>query len=441
MADIRRGKTKRKQLLKDDDSEKPTKEEYAVAKHLRFGAPNKEGKFLGNSVQYFIGSKIVDALLESKWSAKNAKTNALFTNRGSCVVYCQRLLEKGFFHRVTKPEKREKKRKPKEGSSVKGPGKEEKKQAKKTKKEEAGEIKKEKEIEVKETKEKDSKISDENADAQKEDSGQEDKKRKKKKLKLDMHDTQVFYDSNDLYVWIYDPVPAKTFIIGLFLVLGAIAVCLFPLWPPEVKLGVYYLSLAGAGFIGVILSLCIVRMILFLVVWLLTFGKVSFWFLPNLTEDVGFFESFRPTYKCDFKSAAKSDEKEEIDSDKKAEDTRVEEESGEKAEGGADGDGKLDRGSEEEEDDEEKENLEEDEEEEDEEEENAEALDNDRENGHSGGSNDNGYEIIDAKEADEASEADEEEDEDEDNEAETRHRKPHKRKKKTKTPPEGKKTK
>lgn len=46
-----------------------------------------------------------------------------------------------------------------------------KKQAKKTKKEEAGEIKKEKEIEVKETKEKDSKNLDENADAQKEDSG------------------------------------------------------------------------------------------------------------------------------------------------------------------------------------------------------------------------------------------------------------------------------
>ena len=42
-----------------------------------------------------------------------------------------------------------------------------------------------------------------------------------------------------------------------FVVLGAIAVCLFPLWPPEVRLGVYYLSLAAAGFLGVILSLCV----------------------------------------------------------------------------------------------------------------------------------------------------------------------------------------
>lgn len=43
------------------------------------------------------------------------------------------------------------------------------------------------------------------------------------------------------------------------LVLGAIAVCMFPLWPPEVRLGIYYLSLAAAGFVGVILALCVGR--------------------------------------------------------------------------------------------------------------------------------------------------------------------------------------
>jgi|SRR6218665_1243027 len=41
--------------FQDADSEKPTKEEYAVAKYLRFHAPCKEGRFLGNSVKYFIG--------------------------------------------------------------------------------------------------------------------------------------------------------------------------------------------------------------------------------------------------------------------------------------------------------------------------------------------------------------------------------------------------
>ena len=40
-------------------------------------------------------------------------------------------------------------------------------------------------------------------------------------------------------------------------VFGAIAVCLFPLWPPEVRLGVYYLSVAAACFVGLIFVLCI----------------------------------------------------------------------------------------------------------------------------------------------------------------------------------------
>ena len=40
-------------------------------------------------------------------------------------------------------------------------------------------------------------------------------------------------------------------------VFGAIAVCLFPLWPPEVRLGVYYLSVAAACFVGLIFALCI----------------------------------------------------------------------------------------------------------------------------------------------------------------------------------------
>ena len=35
--------------------EKPTKEEYAVAKFLRFNVPSREGKLVGMTVQYFIG--------------------------------------------------------------------------------------------------------------------------------------------------------------------------------------------------------------------------------------------------------------------------------------------------------------------------------------------------------------------------------------------------
>lgn len=38
-----------------EDADTPTKEEYEVAKFLRFNIPSKEGKLMGMAVQYFLG--------------------------------------------------------------------------------------------------------------------------------------------------------------------------------------------------------------------------------------------------------------------------------------------------------------------------------------------------------------------------------------------------
>ena len=66
-----------------------------------------------------------------------------------------------------------------------------------------------------------------------------------------------------------------------------------------------------------------VRVVIFGVVWLLTWGKLSFWLLPNLTEDVGFFDSFRPVYECTFSSKSESSDDDATssggDADKSAE--------------------------------------------------------------------------------------------------------------------------
>lgn len=43
------------------------------------------------------------------------------------------------------------------------------------------------------------------------------------------------------------------------------------------------------------------RCILFLFIWLVTGGRHHFWFLPNLTADVGFVDSFRPIYTHEYK--------------------------------------------------------------------------------------------------------------------------------------------
>ena len=41
----------------------------------------------------------------------------------------------------------------------------------------------------------------------------------------------------DAYVWIYDPTPWYYWVGGTAIVLVTIAVCLFPLWPPWMRLG------------------------------------------------------------------------------------------------------------------------------------------------------------------------------------------------------------
>lgn len=138
----------------------------------------------------------------------------------------------------------------------------------------------------------------------------------KKKFKLEPHEDQLFLDGNEVYFWIYDPVHFKTFAMGLILVIAVIAATLFPLWPAEMRVGVYYLSVAAGCFVASILLLAVARCILFLIIWLVTIGRHHFWLLPNLTADVGFIDSFRPLYTHEYKgprskksSSEKSDNK------------------------------------------------------------------------------------------------------------------------------------
>ena len=64
------------------------------------------------------------------------------------------------------------------------------------------------------------------------------------------------------YVWIYDPIPLRAWLIGAALVLAAIAVCLFPLWPRTVRNYVYYLSIALAAFLFFIIGLAVRKLII-----------------------------------------------------------------------------------------------------------------------------------------------------------------------------------
>lgn len=114
--------------------------------------------------------------------------------------------------------------------------------SKKGKKDGTPEKEKEKESSVKETKEEVTATAAESSQAEGPPEGKEKGKKKKeeadkkrRKIRLDMHLEQRFVDGSDAYVWIYEPTPYYNYVFGFLVVVGVIAVCLFPLWPSTVR--------------------------------------------------------------------------------------------------------------------------------------------------------------------------------------------------------------
>ncbi|KAH8373286.1 hypothetical protein KR200_003142, partial [Drosophila serrata] len=303
--------------------DKPSKDEKNVAKWLKKNVKTKKTKFLSHIVEYFTSSKAIDALMKSKFAEGSSP---LFTTREQAVEFLDIMLEHKFFHRAKKV--------PVTLEEIRG---------KKAEKEKGTEKDKEKE---KDKGKDDKKDTDPEADNTQGDGGaagneKEKKEKKKRKIRLDMHPEQIFVDGSEAYVWIYDPIPLHYWIFGFILLLGAVGICLFPLWPPLLRKGVYYLSIAAAGFLVFILALTVFRLIVFTIVWALTGGKLHFWIFPNLTEDVGFFESFWPLYESNYtcEGKCKTDKKckskgKKKDKESDAEDTAVDAD--------ADGDGDVD---------------------------------------------------------------------------------------------------
>ncbi|XP_075236961.1 translocation protein 1 [Lycorma delicatula] len=298
MADKKRGKKRKDDYpgVIEEKAEKPQKEEYAVAKWLRKNVSVKRTKFLNHNVEYFTGSKAVDALLTSPWAKQSSENEEpMFATRQDVSDFLDRMLRHKFFHRAKKVPVSEQELKAKQK-------KKEKKDKDKDEKKDKDEIKKRKEEETAESSHAEGGKESESGKALTHD----EREKKKRKIRLEMHLDQYFVDSLDAYVWIYDPIPVYYWLCGFLLVLGAIAICMFPLWPPTVRMGVYYLSVATAGFLMLIIALAVIRLIIFCLVWLLTLGAHHLWLFPNLTEDVGFFASFWPIYQYEYKGKSGS---------------------------------------------------------------------------------------------------------------------------------------
>ncbi|EON63652.1 hypothetical protein W97_02880 [Coniosporium apollinis CBS 100218] len=103
-------------------------------------------------------------------------------------------------------------------------------------------------------------------------------------------------DTDDAYhyMWMYEPSDWKTKLYAVGALAAVFAVVLFPLWPLMLRQGVWYLSMGCLGLLGLFFAMAIFRLILFCVTVFTT--PPGLWLYPNLFEDVGFFDSFRPVW-------------------------------------------------------------------------------------------------------------------------------------------------
>lgn len=96
------------------------------------------------------------------------------------------------------------------------------------------------------------------------------------------------------YVWLYEGPQWKQKVYAGGALAGIMAVVMFPLWPIKLRLGVWYLSMGMLGLIGLFFAMAIFRLMLFCVTVFTV--PPGLWLYPNLFEDVGFFDSFRPVW-------------------------------------------------------------------------------------------------------------------------------------------------
>uniref|UniRef100_A0A7E4VT44 Translocation protein SEC62 n=1 Tax=Panagrellus redivivus TaxID=6233 RepID=A0A7E4VT44_PANRE len=297
-----------------DESVELTPEEDTLARFLRFNCPTKTGTWNGNEHDFFVGQKAVDTLLESKKYGAAAK-DPKFKTKGDAEVFIRSLIDKGAIFRANKvvlkkksaEEKRKGRKQP--GSATSSP----------------------KPLRTKDLKAEDEKVEDSEADVKRDD--EDEKKEKKKKIVLVHQQNQSFTtNTTDVYVWVFDPTPFYKKVIGALILVAVILGCLFPLWPEWLRLGVYYLSMGGIIFLVSLLSVALLRTILFGIIYAASFGQHKLWVLPNLTEDCGFFESFKPFYSYEYcpngapatskpKKEKKTAEKKELIKESAAEET------------------------------------------------------------------------------------------------------------------------
>ena len=98
------------------------------------------------------------------------------------------------------------------------------------------------------------------------------------------------------YAWNYNPKTWMDTITVFGIIIIILSLVCFPLWPRSMKRSSYYLSMAALGLLGLFFVLAIIRLIVYLISLAFIKEKGGFWLFPNLFEDCGVLESFKPLY-------------------------------------------------------------------------------------------------------------------------------------------------
>lgn len=106
---------------------------------------------------------------------------------------------------------------------------------------------------------------------------------------------QQMFQTDSYYAWFYEGSQVMTYVGGIAMLAVMLAGVMFPLWPPIMRLGVWYISIFVLGLIGLFFAIAIVRLIFFVITAVV--ADPGIWIFPKLFADVGFVESFIPVWE------------------------------------------------------------------------------------------------------------------------------------------------
>lgn len=104
------------------------------------------------------------------------------------------------------------------------------------------------------------------------------------------------FKTDGYYAWFYEGSQLTTYLGGAAMVAVILGGVMFPLWPPIMRLGVWYLSIGLLGLIGLFFAIAVVRLIFYIIT--LVAAPPGIWIFPQLFADVGFVRALPRALPC-----------------------------------------------------------------------------------------------------------------------------------------------